>query len=218
MDEDFDEWADDIIGDIEVLPELRVLLVDAANTMISSHKKRLVNALRKQSSKVREKLNKKGKSWGMRLRDKFGFFLGVVDLSLAIFLIAGHHSSLVVTWFTAQFIMLIGLRWFSYKKQKAHYFLFDFCYFANLLLLLYLHKYPDSPTLFMVCFSYTTGPLTWATLAWRNSLVFHSLDKMTSCIIHLTPAWTVYMLRWYGGENYTICTSPECNITFTQAV
>lgn len=210
---------DDDIGDIGVIfPELKVLLLDAAGSMISTHKKKFVNALREHSAKVKSRINKKGKSWGVRFRDKVGFVLGVVDLVLAIYLISSHQGDLVVTWFTTQTLVLLSLRYFFYKQQNTHYFLFDFCYFANLLLLLFLHIYPHSPTLFMVCFSYTIGPLTWATLAWRNSLVFHSLDKMTSCIIHLTPAWTVYMLRWYGGGRYTTCATPDCAITWSQAV
>ena len=28
------------------------------------------------------------------------------------------------------------------------------------------------------CFSFGTGPLAWSIIAFRNSLVFHSLDKV----------------------------------------
>src|SRR4051794_7827254 len=46
---------------------------------------------------------------------------------------------------------------------------------------------------YMHCVHYTptqldrTGPLAWAIVTWRNSMVFHSLDKITSMFIHITP-------------------------------
>lgn len=44
------------------------------------------------------------------------------------------------------------------------------------------------------------GPLAWSVLAWRNSLVFHSLDKTTSLFIHLTPNILLYALRWLDND------------------
>lgn len=33
----------------------------------------------------------------------------------------------------------------------------------------------------------SNGPLLWAIITWRNSLVFHDLDKITSVMIHAFP-------------------------------
>jgi hypothetical protein len=35
-------------------------------------------------------------------------------------------------------------------------------------------------------------------VAWRNSLVLHSLDKVTSIYIHFFPALLAYSERWHG--------------------
>ena len=67
-----------------------------------------------------------------------------------------------------------------YHRDKMHYFLIDFCYFMNALLLFHLHFYPGSAALFHVCFAHCTGPMAFAVVAWRNSCVFHSLDKARS--------------------------------------
>ena len=40
------------------------------------------------------------------------------------------------------------------------------------------------------------GPLMCAMVVWRNSLVFHSLDKLTSFFLHSFPPITVHLLRW----------------------
>ena len=36
-----------------------------------------------------------------------------------------------------------------------------------------------------------------ASIAWRNSLVFHSLDKVTSTLIHVFPPVLMYNVRWF---------------------
>ena len=40
---------------------------------------------------------------------------------------------------------------------------------------------------FKANFVLSHGPLAIAILAWQNSIVFHSLDKMTSFYIHIMP-------------------------------
>lgn len=32
---------------------------------------------------------------------------------------------------------------------------------------------------------------------WRNSLVFHDVEKITSLYIHIFPGLLLYTLRWY---------------------
>lgn len=93
----------------------------------------------------------------------------------------------------------------------------DFCYYANTFLLVMILFYPKDEKLFMVCFSFAEvwkgflwvacflvraynmcviicffiislqGPLAWALIVWRCSLVFSSFDKLVSVLIHLLP-------------------------------
>ena len=92
---------------------------------------------------------------------------------------------------------LILIRWFIYKSKKWHYFLFDFCYFVNFLILVYFWS-PWKPTWFFPSiFVLSHGPLLFAIALWRNSIVPHSLDKMTSLFIHISPPLTTWGVRWY---------------------
>ena len=50
---------------------------------------------------------------------------------------------------------------------------------ANYLYLFHLWLAPTSLTLRRACFAFAAGPLAWAIAAFRNALVFHSMDKMT---------------------------------------
>ncbi len=47
----------------------------------------------------------------------------------------------------------------------------------------------------MAIFALSNGPLAWAIIAWRNSMVFHSIDKITSIMIHLGPPILCAALR-----------------------
>jgi hypothetical protein len=55
-------------------------------------------------------------------------------------------------------------------------------------------------TFFKVMFIFTNGPLPIAIPVWRNSIVFHDYDKITSVYIHILPAMLYYCARWYGHD------------------
>ncbi|TQD83832.1 hypothetical protein C1H46_030592 [Malus baccata] len=86
------------------------------------------------------------------------------------------------------YVIFVPLRWIYYRFKKWHYYLLDFCYYANTIFLVDLLLYPRNEKFFMVCFSFAEGPLAWALIVWRCSLVFSSLDKIVSVLIHLLPA------------------------------
>ncbi len=112
----------------------------------------------------------------LKLRDRMVFFLGVVNALLLSFF--AHGIPWLMPWYyIVKAPILIGIRIYMYCRQKYQYFLIDFCYWANLLLLFYLIVFPNSKELFVVAYSIAHGPLAWAVCLFKNSLVFHSLGK-----------------------------------------
>ena len=57
------------------------------------------------------------------------------------------------------------------------------------------------------------GPLLFAVGLFRNSLVFHSLDKITSLFIHLSPALVTFCVRWFGTDAATGQPVPDTGVT-----
>eukprot|EP01129_Flabellula_baltica_P012916 TRINITY_DN5916_c0_g1_i2.p1 TRINITY_DN5916_c0_g1~~TRINITY_DN5916_c0_g1_i2.p1 ORF type:complete len:356 (+),score=44.11 TRINITY_DN5916_c0_g1_i2:127-1068(+) len=151
----------------------------------------------------------------VKTKDKLAFFLGVMNTVITPFLVESHPEYFAL-FYTFKAILLIGARAVIYKKMNWHYFLFDFCYFANFLMLSFLWVLPDYPTLFLICFCISNGPLSWAVPLWRNSMVFHSVDKITSIFIHLSPPILSYVLRWKSDlyPQYSICENPECDVPY----
>ncbi|PNW85743.1 hypothetical protein CHLRE_03g207351v5 [Chlamydomonas reinhardtii] len=134
---------------------------------------------------------------GLLLRDKLTFLLGVSMMWTCAFWLGRSPSSFYLLYGGVGAV-LMAARWASYISRKWHYYLYDFCYYANLLLVLQLWLLPRWAPLAKVTFSYNTGPLAWSIITFRNSLVFHDLDKVTSLFLHLVPALVSWSLRWYG--------------------
>lgn len=100
------------------------------------------------------------------------------------------------------YVTFVPLRWIYYRYKKWHYYLLDFCYYANTIFLVMLLFYPKNEKLFMVCFSFAEGPLAWALIVWRCSLVFSSADKIVSVLIHLLPGIVYFTIRWWDPETF----------------
>jgi len=128
--------------------------------------------------------------------------LGLTNVGITGF-VMGKFPEWMPAIYTIKAIVFIALRIYMFRRQKMHYYLFDFCYFANLLTFLYLHVFPQNETLFLICFSFSVGPLAWAIIAWRNSLVLHSLSRTTSVFIHITPGLVLYSIMWLADDPAT---------------
>jgi hypothetical protein len=128
-------------------------------------------------------------------KDKFSFVLGVVLIMIIEFVLLVHPDQMGHLY-TALLLPLMIARYILYRADLYHYFMYDFCYYAQIMQLFQMHKYPDDVRFAKAMFSIANGPLALAVALWRNSVVFHSLDKMTSMFIHILPALVMFSQRW----------------------
>ncbi|TEB35472.1 hypothetical protein FA13DRAFT_1684064 [Coprinellus micaceus] len=137
----------------------------------------------------------------VRTREKLSFFFGVSNL-LFTALMFGLAPQWVHISYTVQGLYLLPLRFYQYKKRDWHYFLFDLCYFVTILNFVYFWIFPSSTVLFIACYCLSHGSLASAVITWRNSLVFHDQDKITSLFIHIYAplAFTVIRHFYPGAE------------------
>uniref|UniRef100_A0A7S1G2R6 Glycerophosphocholine acyltransferase 1 n=1 Tax=Bicosoecida sp. CB-2014 TaxID=1486930 RepID=A0A7S1G2R6_9STRA len=118
--------------------------------------------------------------------------------------------------YIAELLLLVSIRLVYYYQLHWHYFCLDFCYFGNATLVAYLLFFPHSERLFVVCFAIAHGPLLFAVVAYRNSLVPHSLDKMTSCFIHIAPPIVLFALRWHAVAGWSTCAHADLVLDLPQ--
>ncbi|TFK29327.1 hypothetical protein FA15DRAFT_664256 [Coprinopsis marcescibilis] len=132
----------------------------------------------------------------VRTREKVSFFLGVMNLLVSA-LLFGLAPQWVHISYTIQGLYLLPLRYYQYKKRAWHYFLFDLCYYVTILNFIYFWIFPGSKMLFIACYCMSHGSLASAVITWRNSLVFHDQDKVTSLFIHIYAPFTFTVIRHF---------------------
>ena len=99
-------------------------------------------------------------------------------------------------WYSFIIVSTLALRTWSYYDKRWHFFMFDFAILLEFLVLATpLRAACDA--LVADKFLLAHGSLMVAILTWRNSLVFHSLDKVTSVTIHFMPPLVSFLARWY---------------------
>ncbi|RMZ85997.1 hypothetical protein DV737_g89, partial [Chaetothyriales sp. CBS 132003] len=206
--------------------------IDAKDRAIQEWRKRVPSSdeqLRKYRSRMKRSVDQLARRWNdtaaISAKQKLSFISAVLNVFISGYLIGGLPEYFFI-WFTVQLVYFMPIRLVTYHKRGMHYFLADLCYFVNALTLLSIWAFPQSKRLFMGSYCLSYGNNAVAIVMWRNSLVFHSLDKVTSlfvhvmppvtwhCIVHLTPRHmlrtrfpAVYQIKFSGdGEpgNYTL--------------
>ncbi|CAL9735666.1 glycerophosphocholine acyltransferase 1 [Monosporozyma servazzii] len=131
----------------------------------------------------------------------------------AIGYLMGRFPNWFHIYYTTSLFILMPIRFITYYNNQNHYFLADLCYFVNLLCIIFIWFKPNSNILFQSCFALCFGSLSFAVITWRNSLVLHSIDKITSCFIHIIPTLSLYIIYYELDENYKLQRFPGAIIT-----
>ncbi|KAJ5111380.1 membrane protein [Penicillium argentinense] len=172
----------------------------ARNRVVGEFKRRVPTAdeqLEKYRHRMKMGVERLGKQWNktatVTLREKISFIAGVLNIFFSGYLI-GACPEYFYYWFTVQFAYFMPIRYFTYHAKGYHYFLADLCYFVNGLCILCIWAFPTSKRLFIGTFCLTFGNNAAAVAMWRNSLVFHSMDKVVSTFIHILPPVTLHCI------------------------
>lgn len=156
----------------------------AKDRVMGEWKKRAPTAdeqLDKYRRRMKHGVERLGKQWNdtatVTLREKISFIAGVVNIFISGYLI-GAYPDYFYIWYSLQLAYFMPIRYYNYHKKGYHYFLADLCYFVNLLCILSIWVFPQSKRLFISTFCLTFGNNAISIALWRNSLVFHSHDKI----------------------------------------
>lgn len=152
----------------------------------------------------------------VRTNDKVVYTLSVMNVLVNSYLLGAapqyfhwYHSPKALGYMAHRFI--------TFKRQGQHYLLFDFCYFVNLLSLVYVWVFPQNETMFQILYMLAHGPLAWSVLAFSQSMIFHSAPHMTSVFIHTSPMALAFAIRWSktpfkACSNFPECDGPETDV------
>lgn len=179
---------------------LRATGMNAKDRAVSEWRKRVPTAdeqLDKYRKRVKKSVDTLSKRWSdtaaVTAREKVSFISSVLNIFISGYLIGAWPAGFYY-WYTAQVAYFMPIRYFTYHRKGYHYFLFDLCYFVNMLSMLSIWAFPRSKRLFISTYCLAYGNNAVAIAMWRNSMVFHSLDKVTSLFIHIMPPVTLHCL------------------------
>jgi len=135
-------------------------------------------------------------------------------------------------WHFLRTIFYLPVRFLRFRNNGWELYLLDWCYVVTyltisciLIALLRINFGIHTPVeqfndeLIKIGFAMCCGPLIWSVYVFRNSIVFHDVDYMTSVFIHLSPFTLMWCLRWGAGvpstiqtafpDMFQVCASPE---------
>lgn len=137
--------------------------------------------LERYKKRMRHSVDRLNRRWNESLtvtaREKASFIAAVMNIFVSGYLV-GSHPDFFPYWYTAQLLYFMPIRFITYHKKGYHYFLADLCYFVNILVVLSVWVFPQSKRLFIATYCLAYGNNAVAIVMWRNSLVFHSMDKV----------------------------------------
>lgn len=132
-----------------------------------------------------------------RLTDKITFIVGVMMVIWQAFILGRFPDKFYYDYHTIVLSVLVFSKFVYYKHMGWHYYFTDFCYAANFLLLVFLNFFPKNDYLFKACYFYANGCLAIAVAAFRNQMVFHKFDNLSSLALHIFPQTCLWNLRWH---------------------
>ena len=131
----------------------------------------------------------------VKFKDKFSFTLGILTICMIQWLALRNPDYFVYLWVPLTIILWI-YRFVDYSSKKLELFMLDFCYFINVSVAIQVIFYPNHLEWFQTNYVLTTGPFCFAIILFRNSLVFHDLEKLTQFCLHAFPPLIMHMVRW----------------------
>lgn len=195
--------------------KLKSSSLNAKDRVVDEWKRRAPTAeekLEKYRRRMNQGVERLGKQWNktatVTLREKMSFIAGVLNIFISGYLI-GACPEYFHIWFSIQLAYFMPIRYFTYHAKGYHYFLADLCYFVNLLCMLSIWVFPNSKRLFISTFCLTFGNNAAAIAMWRNSMVFHSMDKVVRYVRSKTSQ-NILLIMLYTVSSFISCRQLLC--------
>mmetsp|Transcript_15772 Transcript_15772/g.34192 ORF Transcript_15772/g.34192 Transcript_15772/m.34192 type:complete len:448 (-) Transcript_15772:325-1668(-) len=124
------------------------------------------------------------------LRQKLTHTLGVIGVMLTCYM-AGSAPQNLPMMYILFYAFTIPCRTYYFFQRNWQFFLIDYCYLVNTMVIAFLLFFPNDPRVQALVWSMAQGPVAGAIIVWRCSWVFGFADHMVSVLIHLLPGLAV---------------------------
>lgn len=135
------------------------------------------------------------------IRERIAYVVGSLYMFACAGIFFGYPEYFAKFWAVAM-IPLFIIRIVQFFCFNWELYLFEMCYWYNASLIVLVLYCPDNQTLSVILCSVTLL-VAEAVPLYRNSMVYHALEKFTGWHIHFMGPLVVYNLLKIGGEPYT---------------
>lgn len=149
-----------------------------------------------------KELNKNKIKKKRKTRDEVVFCLNFILTLSSVAIIFGCPTCFAkfnTIIFTIKFIHRI----FEFHYYKWDFYLIDFCYIVNFLVIFFQEYFKNTiyrEFFFFSAFGFALGPILFATFIFNYGFVFHNTVKFTSFWIHYSPGLAMFLTRWHNEE------------------
>eukprot|EP00438_Fugacium_kawagutii_P035587 Skav224927 [mRNA] locus=scaffold2105:54165:58764:+ [translate_table: standard] len=158
--------------------------------------------IRKEFLQQQERIVSRSKQMAKKLqsgrsrawRHKWVFALVEADFALTAFWLGASPQTFHL-YYTAQMAVVMCCKVFDYRFTNQHYFLLDFCFFANACTFAWLWICPNSSYLFNAVESFC-GVLALSIPLFRNSCVPHDFARISNAYVHYPQVLLVLSTLW----------------------
>ena len=102
------------------------------------------------------------------MQDKLTFIFGVLLVIFHAFFLGKHPHDLFYKWHSIIMALILFGKWRNLKSTNNHYYFTDFCYFSNMILIVFLNYFPKNEILFIVVFLFSNGNLAVSVGLYKN--------------------------------------------------
>jgi len=150
---------------------------------------------------IKNKLQREGFS-------KISFSLGVINVSVTSMILVGLPAYFWV-WYCLKCVLLIPAWIISVSRNHSGaLWALDYCWVMNITfgvtytVIVFFDGMPEwfQKSLFLTFFASAMGPLGWACLLLQNGLVLHSVERLTSLFIHMSPTVTCWTIMRFNDD------------------
>ena len=130
----------------------------------------------------------------MRTWDKRNYIIVAFMVLTTVYLLGASPGKYFLYWCSILQILLYVKRFVLYLQYGYEYIFVDFCYIATIPQIVFLFICPDSRFLYMLYIGISS--LVGIIFLYRMMIVFHDLERTTSCYQHILPFLLFWNIHW----------------------
>lgn len=143
------------------------------------------------------------------MRDEVIYSMVLTSFLLTVGLLFYPDKSLKFAFILTKVAALMLYRFVDFRRKKWHYYMMEYCYFANLFMILCFIFWRNNKEILAAYFINSMGPVATSFIFFRFTITWHDLSSYTSFFMHYSPVIIAWIMRFHVSEDGYFSTSDK---------